>query len=249
MKEGREIPEADRVLRFYTRAMKTSRIVMALSAAVIMSGCEEKQPQVKTAPIPDNRAKAPAPTSPPAATGALVATGTPAVTGAPTGAPATTGVPGTTGAPAASGGLTVMGIAFPLPAGWKSVPPANTMRLGEILVADSSGDPAKACTVAFSTAGGEVQANIDRWANQVTDAAGQPAKAAMTQRTVAGKKVTIAEFTGTYSGMSEAPKSNWMLRGAIIETPQGLLFAKMFGPVDQMKAAGPGFNAMIDGMK
>jgi len=146
--------------------------------------------------------------------------------------------------------LTVGGFTFPLPSGWVSVPPANQMRLAEVLVADPSGDAAKACIAVFSTAGGDVQSNIDRWAGQVRDAAGQPGKALVQKQTVAGIPVTTVEITGTYSGMGDlGPHNNWTLRGAIVEEPGTTLFIKMTGPADQMAAAAPGFASMVGGFK
>lgn len=124
------------------------------------------------------------------------------------------------------------------------------MRLAEALVPDASGDAAKACSVAFSTAGGEVQANIDRWAGQVLDASGAPSKPKITKRQVGGMPVTTAEMTGTYAGMGDtAPHTNWTMRAAIVETPGGLLFIKMTGPAEQMAASAASFDAMVDGLK
>jgi hypothetical protein len=124
------------------------------------------------------------------------------------------------------------------------------MRLAEILVPDASGDPAKSCSITFSSAGGDVQSNIDRWAGQVKDASGQPSKPTVQTKTIAGVNVTIAEMTGSYAGMGDAsPKPNTTLRGAIIEGPGAPVFIKMTGPADAMAAAATGFNAMIDGMK
>jgi hypothetical protein len=124
------------------------------------------------------------------------------------------------------------------------------MRLAEILVADPSGDAAKACTVVFSSAGGDVQANIDRWAGQVRDDSGQAGKPKVEKKTVAGMSVSVVEIVGSYAGMGEpAPHANWMLRGAIVEDPSGTLFIKMTGPAAPMSAAAPGFASMIDGLK
>lgn len=145
--------------------------------------------------------------------------------------------------PAGAARLDVMGISFTVPEGWKVAPPANAMRLAELHV---GADPASECVAVFSTAGGSVQSNIDRWAGQVTPAPGA-APAPATSRDIAGMKVTTAEFVGSYAGMGDAaPRDNWMLRGAIIETPGGLLFIKMTGPAEPMTAARPAFEALLD---
>lgn len=155
--------------------------------------------------------------------------------------------------PATASGDTVKagGLTFAVPAGWKSVPPSNSMRAAELVVADPSGDASKNCTVAFSMARGDVQSNIDRWSGQVRDAAGQPTKANVTKRQVAGETVHIAEMTGAFSpGMGDTRTlQNWTMRGAIVELPGDMLFIKMTGPAEQMAAAAKGFDQLIDSAK
>ncbi|MCC6428440.1 MAG: hypothetical protein IT435_16680 [Phycisphaerales bacterium] len=143
--------------------------------------------------------------------------------------------------------LTVAGLAFHVPAGWKQVPPANQMRLAEILVPDASGDAAKACMITFSSAGGSVEANIARWAGQFKNADGESPPAPITQRTIAGFKVHTCEIAGAYQGMTDpAPLPDWMLRGAIIENGEQMLFIKMTGPKAGMLAAADGWTSLID---
>lgn len=145
--------------------------------------------------------------------------------------------------------LSIMGIKLPLPAGFKQVPPANSMRLAEVQVADASGDPSKGCVIAFSTAGGTVESNLSRWSGQVKDASGNPVQGPVVTKEVGGVRASTIELVGTFAGMGDsAPKPNWMLRGTILELPEGLLFVKMTGPAEQMTAAGPAFNSMIDGL-
>jgi hypothetical protein len=146
--------------------------------------------------------------------------------------------------------VSAAGITFRLPAGWKQVPAGNPMRLAEVQVPDPSGDATKTCTVVFSSAGGDVQANIDRWAGQVRDAAGQPAKTDPATRTIAGLKVTTVQMTGAYANMGEpAPHADWTLRGAIVEAPDGLLFIKMTGPSAPMATSADTFNSMLESLK
>lgn len=123
------------------------------------------------------------------------------------------------------------------------------MRLAEVQVADASGDPSKVSTIAFSTAGGTVEANLDRWTRQVLDDSGQPSKANITERETSGLKWSHIESTGSFVGMGEGPaKAAWMLRGAVVKLPTGLLFVKMTGPAEAMKAHGAAFDAMMGGM-
>lgn len=171
------------------------------------------------------------------------ATGTPSATPAPSEAkPAAP-------APSATGGATIsaLGVRFAVPDGWKEVPPANQMRLAELVVADASGDAAKACSVVFSTAGGDVQANVTRWAGQMRDSAGQAPKFEITTREIEGLKVHMVEFRGLYQGMGDGtPKPDWMMRGGIVETSSGLLFVKMTGPAATMQGAEAGWASLIN---
>jgi hypothetical protein len=155
-------------------------------------------------------------------------------------------------APIAGGNqMTVMGVSFPLPEGFKQYPPSNSMRLADVRVDDATGSSPTACVIAVSTAGGGVDSNLDRWAGQVLDAGGNPFKRVpAAPKVVSGLKVSTVELTGTFVGMGDgAPKTNWTLHGAIVETPEGLLFLKMTGPADGMKAAAGRFQAMLDGLK
>jgi len=194
------------------------------SLALLSIGCEDKAPPPVTTPPKKPASVAPA---------------------APAANPT---VPGAAGASPST--VAVLGVTFSLPEGWKSAPPANSMRLAEAVVPDAAGDPAKACSVVFSTAGGGIQPNIDRWAGQIRDSAGNPATPKIDSRTVAGLKVTTVEMSGSYAGMGEsAPRPDWAVRGAIFETREGLLFIKMTGPGPAMAAAAPAFAALVDGAK
>lgn len=213
--------------------MKPIRASVLFLAALPLAACEDKTPPpVHPIPAPNR-----APATPPAA--------------APSTPPAaSSGAPPATGAPAPTGNtLTALGVSMKLPDGWKQVPPSNPMRMAEVQVPDASGDAAKACVIAISNAGGDVQANVARWGNQVQDASGQPVKPQVQTKTVDGLNITMAELTGTYAGMNEAPKGNWTLRGAIVETSNGLLFIKMTGPAEQMAATSAAFGSMIDSIK
>jgi hypothetical protein len=213
--------------------MNTPRAgLAAILGALVLAACEDRASSPTARPAPaEAPAKAPAGDQSPAA-----------------GPPSAPAAPAPSG-PAADAERTVsvLGLSFVLPEGWKRVPPANQMRLAEAVVDDASGDPARACTVVFSTAGGDVPANIARWASQVQDGSGKPSTPTVTTRTAAGLSTTVAEMTGLYAGMgTAAPKPDWTVRGAVIETRQGLLFIKMTGPADAMATTGPGFSSLLD---
>jgi hypothetical protein len=221
--------------------MTPTRTIIAISAASILTvlcGCEDK-------PGPDPASKPAASPSTPGASSPEKSVPAPAASN-----PVPKPAGGETTAAASAGpNLNVMGMTFTVPDGWKQVAPANNMRLAEIQIPDAGGDASKACTIAFSTAGGDVLSNVNRWAGQIQDDAGKPAQADLKSKDVHGTKVNTVEFTGSYAGMGDgARKPDWMLRGAIIELPEGLLFIKMTGPKAPMTAAAAKFQSMVDGM-
>ncbi|MBL8747071.1 MAG: hypothetical protein JNK58_12045, partial [Phycisphaerae bacterium] len=89
--------------------------------------------------------------------------------------------------------------------------------------------------------------NIARWSGQVRDAAGNAVAPVSEKRTVNGFNITTVAMEGSFVGMGDsAPRSDWRLQGAIVEAPGGLLFIKMTGPVEPMKAASTDFLRMLD---
>lgn len=159
-------------------------------------------------------------------------------------APAVAGAPG--------GAISIGNLVFTVPEGWVNAPPSNAMRLAELVVPDPGNDANRRCVAAFSRAGGDVQTNIDRWSRQVLDAAGQPTAPTVSTATVSGRPVHLVELTGAFQdgmpGGALTPRENWMLRGAIVEAGDGLVFIKMTGPVDAMNACSAGWKTLIDGM-
>lgn len=179
----------------------------------------------------------------------------PAAAPMPAGTPVAPVIVGTP-TPAQAGGVSAdevsaLGLTFKVPNGWTAKPPANTMRLAELHLPDSSGDPSKACIAVFSSAGGGVEANIARWAGQVRNESGQPATPTVSTREVAGMNVHFVEISGAFSpGMGDTRTyQNWTVRGAIIETPRGLLFIKVTGPAEAMAGARAAFEEMVASLR
>ncbi len=143
----------------------------------------------------------------------------------------------------------VAGLRWSIPEGWTPVEPGSPMRQAELHVEHALG----ASVVTFSTAGGTVQQNLSRWGAQVLDSAtGERQRPRADVRQIAGLTVHVVEFDGTYmSGMpggrqTEIPYQT--LLGAIVESPDGLVFVKMTGPEDAMRTARGAWDTMIGGM-
>jgi hypothetical protein len=130
------------------------------------------------------------------------------------------------------------------PARWQLAPNTNTMRIATYTVPHAPGDPSDA-ELSVTQAGGDVDANAERWIGQF-DAAGQR-RAKRATRKVGSLEVTIVEVEGAYSGgMGKEPAgAAWALLGAIVSTPGMPHFFKLTGPAKSVLAARAEFDAMI----
>jgi hypothetical protein len=136
------------------------------------------------------------------------------------------------------------------PSGWQTAANPSAMRLATYRIPHVAGDSDDA-EVSVIRAGGSTEANIQRWLGQFEEA-GQDKR---TTKTVQGFKVTIVEVSGTFmgggpmmGGGGAAPSAHkgWTLLAAIVETAESPYFFKMTGPSATVKAAHPGFDALID---
>lgn len=132
---------------------------------------------------------------------------------------------------------------FKAPDGWVTEKPTSSMRAAQYKLPKAEGDPEDASLVLYyfgANQGGSVQANVERWVNQIKQADGSSSqdKAKTENLTINGLKVTTVDITGTYSaemtpGSGDLQtKSNYRLRAAVIETPKGNYFPKLIGPAN-----------------
>lgn len=145
------------------------------------------------------------------------------------------------------------GVKWTTPTGWKDEG-SRPMRAATYDIAPAPGDKdAPECAVYFfgPGQGGSVEANIERWKNQML-ANGKPAAAKIETRMIHGLKVTLIDSSGDYTGMggpmSKSPSNQpgYRLLGAIVEAPGGNLFIKFTGPSKTIAANYQKFMQMID---
>jgi hypothetical protein len=104
--------------------------------------------------------------------------------------------------------------------------------------------------VSVSRAGGEREANIQRWVSQFTDG-GRPGRA---EKTVHGLHVVMVDIAGTYAGgamtagSQSAVHPDWAMVAAIVEGPGLPYFFKMTGPAAAVRAARPALDGLVDGI-
>jgi hypothetical protein len=140
------------------------------------------------------------------------------------------------------------GIRWTAPASWQVGAP-QPMRAANYTIPAAPGAEAGGCGVFYfgKGQGGTVDDNLVRWAGQF-EGASAPKKSEIT---VAGMKVHTIAVSGTYlapSGpamQSQGKKPGWMLSGAIVEAPDGLVFFKSVGPQTTIQKSQADFDAMI----
>lgn len=147
------------------------------------------------------------------------------------------------------------GLTLTAPSSWLSKVPKVKIIEYEFAVPASQGDKADG-RVTVMTAGGSVEANIERWLGQFSQADGSSTRdsAKVEHKTIAGRKVHLVEIAGTYRdapGPFAPPieRPGYRMLGAVIETGDGNYFIKFYGPDRTVADHAQEFRAMLDGMK
>jgi hypothetical protein len=127
------------------------------------------------------------------------------------------------------------------PAAWDDAPNASSMRLATYRVPGGA-------EVSVSRAGGNTEANIQRWVGQF-DPVGHQARA---EKTPHGVHVVTVDLAGTYVGGGMAMGSqaearpDWAMVAAIAQGPGLPYFFKMTGPAAALRTARPAFDHLVD---
>ena len=138
-------------------------------------------------------------------------------------------------------------LAWQKPAAWSDAPNASSMRLATYKIPVATGDKA-APELTVMQAGGSLDANVQRWAEQF----GDEGKASLKRETrkLAGYDVTVVSTHGAYGGMSGDKTSEpYELLAAIVQTPDLPFFFKMTGPLKSVEAARKDFDALLASFK
>jgi len=151
------------------------------------------------------------------------------------------------GAEAPAGGQ----LTWSVPAGWVEEPPSSSMRKAQYALPAASGDAEGGqCAVFYfgPGQGGDIQANIDRWASQLTDASGGHPVPTVAESSVGGRKVLKVSMEGTYTNMmggDSTPKPGTLLLGEIVEGADANWFFKCTGPKKTMESHRQEFDSLI----
>ena len=158
--------------------------------------------------------------------------------------PALAGAPG--GAPSGE-------LAWTVPKDWIEETPKSGMRKAQYRLRAAPGDKEDGeCVVYYFGAGqgGDVKANLDRWASQFRGGGAAPK---FSETAAGGLRISRAEARGTYTpspmsmggGPDPEPKPDYMLLGAIVPGPDANWFFKCTGPQKTMEANRGRFDALL----
>lgn len=176
-------------------------------------------------------------------------------TAAPQGPAAPTGPGGaSTGAPASAPPAKPGDLLWDVPSAWTVMPNKSPMRRATYKIPAAPGEPDEA-EMAVSRAGGTVEANVERWKEQMSGApAGFPKREEVK---VGDLKVTIVEHRGTFTAGNmmpgaapePGPKANYALLGAIVEVGSAPYFFKITGPAKSVAAARADFDKLVGSIR
>ncbi len=115
-------------------------------------------------------------------------------------------------------------------------------------VADGQGEGGR---LTISTAGGSIEANLDRWRGQF---GGSPEKDSQEEREIAGQKVTVVDFSGTFNDQAGpfAPgvqHEGYRMLGAIVPAGEMSHFIKAYGPEETMAAHEAAFDEFLQSLR
>ncbi len=144
------------------------------------------------------------------------------------------------------------------PKDWVRKEPKSRIVEHEFAAPVAEGDTTEG-RITIMGAGGEVQANIDRWAGQFTQPAGVESKdvTKVTKKKVNGIEIHVVDITGTYQDMpagpfaggKATPREDYRMLGAIMVAPKiGNYFVKFYGPAKTVAKYEADFGKMLDSL-
>ena len=129
---------------------------------------------------------------------------------------------------------------FEVPTEWIEIERSSPTRVAHFHLPRVDGDleDAECVIYYFGTEGGTVEANLERWTNQMLqpDDRRSTDVATTTSFDISGMQVTVLEVPGIFAAqvhpksMMRYYKRNFRLKAAVVESPNGPFFFKLTGP-------------------
>lgn len=215
--------------------MRHSHLPLLLAFA-LLAACSNNEPAASDAAQP-------ADSDPPATPAAPTTTAPPADTG-------DTGLQPISSRDRTAGGSSIIaqGAVFTLPAGWIAEAPSSSMRLAQARIPGAAGEGQLTVFYFGAGGGGGVEANIQRWLDQVDP--DPDAEALRDTFDVGGFRVTWVDVAGTLKPSTmgtgpTTPQPGSRLLAGIIEGGQGPWYFKATGPAETLLAEREAFLGML----
>lgn len=136
-------------------------------------------------------------------------------------------------------------LGWKVPEGWEPLPTGG-MRAASFRI----GTSAECVVSVLAGAGGGLEANINRWRNQMgLEPLSSEAIAALPQLNVLGVPSPFVEMSGTFTGMSGNPQPDWALLGTICLLPDSSIFVKLTGPANEVLSQREAFQTFCQSLK
>lgn len=120
-----------------------------------------------------------------------------------------------------------------VPTGWFEIPPRSGVLLAEFQLPGGEGVGRLTC----SAAGGDVEANLDRWRGQF-QTAGSDVRPSRSEIEIAGKPAILMELEGTFTdgfATQNAVQENAAMIGIVLPLGEANFFIKATGPQATIK--------------
>ena len=148
------------------------------------------------------------------------------------------------------GELAFGSIRMTAPEQWIRKQPRSQFVLAEFTLPKAEGDERDG-RLTLSIAGGSIEANIERWRGQFGD---KPEKDSEEERDIAGLKVTVVDFSGTFNDQAGpfAPgveREGYRMLAAIVPIGDALHFIKAYGPEKTMADNEDAFHTFLESIQ
>ena len=150
-------------------------------------------------------------------------------------------------------------LVFTPPSEWTTETVSSPMRVAQFTLQRSAGDieDAELVVFYFGGSGGSVEANLQRWTEQMVQPDGRSSEevATTTSFMVDELPVTLLDVPGTYAATVQPGsrmrhhKPAFRLKAAVIETPAGPYFFKLVGPDRTVLAWDNEFTAFLESVR
>lgn len=145
-----------------------------------------------------------------------------------------------------------------VPGDWKAVEPRSRIISHEYSIPAAEDDDENG-RMTIMSAGGSVEANINRWISQFQTGEGKPLaedRKKLEEKTIKGQKVHLVDLRGNFQDQPRGPfgptvsRSDYRMLAAIVPTESdGTWFIKFYGPEETVTAAEAGFRSLVESIE